>query len=656
MESQNNASYFGSRTLRLTAPYMIGMDVRILQALLNMLSGVIVRENLILDGIFGPLTRNAVRDFQKYFGLLTDGIVGQETYLRLGHRIGKYAMGEAVFSSKVLQNGARGGDVHVLQNRIVAFKKGYLNRPADGRYMFFTQEAVRRFQLDFPNLLADSIVRADTYEHLFIQAPLGGRTLRQKSNGLDTYWLQYYLYQLRFFNNQPHGYFDQATDKAVRAFQSQAGITEDGIVGPQTFLALGTSIPFPQMEYYYRVQKGDSLFMIAKLFGKDMDEIIALNEIKPPTYTIYPGQLLKIPMPLTFHLAKKWDTLESLVPLYFLALENLQEANNLVPAGYLLPDESIILPGYEAPLRGKAVYLQQNDENEALIELDLASGESRRLQQLKNLSAVLLFLSKDRKAVALFQNVGQEINIYNLETDTTRILGLPAPADYLDWSYDNQKLVVGNGLVINALNGKTLFRFNGLFPQWFTDNISLLFLNADQNSFKKINTETGVVETVLERPDDFIWSFQLSTPANKLLFLSFVPPGRVSFTYLYDLNSKELQEVSRNDFFAEWSRSKASFMIKTRDYYGEFFPWFYQDVRLFSQKATLVNRELYAKELDLNTDNFFSADLAFLTIMQNPFIFYPISTLSRNLYAQQTSTRLLTQLSSGQLLYNPVWV
>lgn len=131
MESQNNASYFGSRTLRLTAPYMIGMDVRILQALLNMLSGVIVRENLILDGIFGPLTRNAVRDFQKYFGLLTDGIVGQETYLRLGHRIGKYAMGEAVFSSKVLQNGARGGDVHVLQNRIVAFKKGYLNRPAD---------------------------------------------------------------------------------------------------------------------------------------------------------------------------------------------------------------------------------------------------------------------------------------------------------------------------------------------------------------------------------------------------------------------------------------------------------------------------------------------------------------------------------------------
>lgn len=656
MEQQNNSPYFGSRTLRLTTPYMRGMDVRILQALLNMLYGVIIRENLVLDGVFGPLTRSAVRDFQKYFGLLTDGIVGQETYLRLGHRIGKYAVGEAVFSSRVLQNGARGGDVRVLQNRIAAFKKGYLNRPADGKYMFFTQEAVYMFQLDFPNLLADSIVRADTYEYLFIQAPLGGRTLRQTTNGLDVYWLQYYLYQLRFFSDQPNGYFDQATDEAVLAFQSQAGIAVDGIVGPETFLALGTSIPFPQLEYYYRVQKGDSLFMIAKLFGKDMDEIIALNGIKPPLYTIYPGQLLKIPMPLTFHLAKKGDTLESLAPLYSLALENLQEANKMLPAGYLLPDESIVLPDYEAPLQGKAVYLQQNEENESLMELDLSSGESRRLQEVPNLSAMLLFLSKDRKEAALFRNMGQEINIYQLETDTTRTLTLSAPADYLDWSYDDQKMVVGNGLVINALNGKTLFSFNGLFPQWFTDNKSLLYLNEDQNSFKKINIETGAVETILERPDEFIWFFQFSAPANKLLFLAFVEPGRVTFTYLYDLNSKELQEVSRNDFFAEWSRTNASFLLKTRDYYGEFFPSFYQDVQLFSRKGSFTNREIYAKELDLNTDNFLPGDLAFLTIMQNPFIFYSIPTLSRNLYAKRTSTPLLTQLSSGQLIYNPVWV
>lgn len=655
MKQPNNAFYFGSRNLRLTTPNTIGMDVLILQALLNMLSGVIVREKLVQDGIFGPLTRMAVRDFQKYFGLITDGIVGQETYLRLGHRIGKYATGEAVFSSRVLQNGARGGDVRVLQNRIAAFKKGYLNRPADGSYMFFTQEAVRRFQLDFPNLLADGIVRADTYEHLFIQAPLGGRTLRQNSNGLDTYWLQYYLYQLRFFNNQPQGYFDQATDEAVRVFQGQAGITVDGMVGPQTFLALGTSIPFPQLEYYYRVQKGDSVFMIAKLFGKDMDEIIAINDIKPPAYTIFPGQLLKIPLPLTFHLAKKWDTLESLAPLYSLTLEKLQEANNLVPAGYLLPDESIVLPDYKATLEGKTVYLQQNAGNEDLMELDLVSGESRRLQKLQNLSALLLFLSKDRKDIAMFQNMGQEIKIYNLETDTTRILGLPASADYLEWSYDNEKLVVGNGLVINALSGKTLFSFNGLFPQWFTDNINLLFLNEDQNSLKKINTETGAIETILERPDDFIWFFQFSAPTNKLLFLAFVPPGRVSFTYLYDLNTKELQEVSRNDFFAEWSETNTSFLLKTRDYYREFFPWFYHDGRLFSQRADFIDRELYAKELDLNTDNFLPADLAFLMIMQNPFTFYPISTLSRNLYAKRTGTQLLTQLSSGQLIYNPVW-
>lgn len=76
-------NYFGSRNLRLTSPQIQGTDVKILQSLLNMFPDNIVLGNLVVDGIFGPITRNAVRSFQKYFGLVTDGIVGPESFLRL---------------------------------------------------------------------------------------------------------------------------------------------------------------------------------------------------------------------------------------------------------------------------------------------------------------------------------------------------------------------------------------------------------------------------------------------------------------------------------------------------------------------------------------------------------------------------------------------
>ena len=57
----------------------VGSTVRMLQSLLNHEGS-----KLIVDGVFGPITRTAVREFQKNHNLEVDGIVGPLTWTALG--------------------------------------------------------------------------------------------------------------------------------------------------------------------------------------------------------------------------------------------------------------------------------------------------------------------------------------------------------------------------------------------------------------------------------------------------------------------------------------------------------------------------------------------------------------------------------------------
>jgi hypothetical protein len=74
--------------------------------------------------------------------------------------------------------------------------------------------------------------------------PSGERaTVRLNSGGNDVSFLQQRLSTLNYPGVTDTGTFDDATDTAVHAFQTDAGLTSDGVVGSSSWAALGTVIP-----------------------------------------------------------------------------------------------------------------------------------------------------------------------------------------------------------------------------------------------------------------------------------------------------------------------------------------------------------------------------------------------------------------------------
>jgi peptidoglycan hydrolase-like protein with peptidoglycan-binding domain len=124
-----------------------GERVVAIQFLLNQRIGA----GLAVDGVFGPLTAKAVRNFQARFHLSVDGQVGSQTWTHLIIQV---------------QRGSRGPAVMAVQHNL-RFAYGFTNLAVDGIFGAITQEAVRSFQARF-KIGVDGIVGPITWNTLVV--------------------------------------------------------------------------------------------------------------------------------------------------------------------------------------------------------------------------------------------------------------------------------------------------------------------------------------------------------------------------------------------------------------------------------------------------------------------------------------------------------
>ena len=178
-QTEENLPSYPGIPLRLGSS---GEDVRIIKRQLNRIGqnypGVTPR--LPLTDFFDLETERAVKNFQRIFNLTPDGIVGKATWYKI----------------KSIFNGV----------------KGLAELETEG----LTQEETARVY---------------------------SKELLPGSSGVQVRVLQYYLAVLAYFDDDLPmltitGTYDAATEAVVRAFQTQQGITVDGVVGRETWNAI----------------------------------------------------------------------------------------------------------------------------------------------------------------------------------------------------------------------------------------------------------------------------------------------------------------------------------------------------------------------------------------------------------------------------------
>jgi soluble lytic murein transglycosylase-like protein len=127
---------------------------------------------------------------------------------------------------------------------------------------------------------------------------LGARPLRRGSFGWDVSVLQFELARQGLYPGALDGYFDAATEAALRRYQLTMRLARDGVAGPATFAAFGLQRDVPiatlAARTGYRVRSGDSLTAIAKRHDTTVAALARLNGLNPAR-VLAEGVVLKLP-------------------------------------------------------------------------------------------------------------------------------------------------------------------------------------------------------------------------------------------------------------------------------------------------------------------------------------------------------------------------
>ncbi len=245
-----------------------------------------------------------------------------------------------------LKVGSTGDNVKILQEKLKIL--GFYNATITGSFGVSLEEGVKAFQKEY-NLDVTGVVDEDVWNLINsltdVATPISlFPTLRLGSTGSDVSDLQSKLSALLYYTGSISSNFDLETENAVKRFQMNNNLTADGIVGSSTWNKLNSlygnladCVVDSESNYLtYTVQKGDSLYSIAKKYNTTVDKIKNLNNLTSDIINI--GKVLKIPEESTdtgndndyqTYTVQSGDTLYKIAQRFNTTVNDIKSLNNL---------------------------------------------------------------------------------------------------------------------------------------------------------------------------------------------------------------------------------------------------------------------------------------------------------------------------------------
>jgi len=97
----------------------------------------------------------------------------------------------------------------------------------------------------------------------------------------------------------------------------------------------------------YIVQEGDTIISVAQLFGIKVIDLIRANQLED-VYYLTPGEELIVPtqtpLGFTYYIVQKGDTLYAIAKMHDIALQDLIAINGLEDQQYIYPGQKILIP------------------------------------------------------------------------------------------------------------------------------------------------------------------------------------------------------------------------------------------------------------------------------------------------------------------------
>lgn len=110
---------------------------------------------------------------------------------------------------------------------------------------------------------------------------------------------------------------------------------------------MNKKVECPKGTMPYTIQKGDTLYLVAKTFGVSLDSIIATNP-GVNLHNLYPGQVICVPAYCPYgtlaYVIKKGDTLYSISRKYNVSIDKIIQINPGINPDNLIIGEVICIP------------------------------------------------------------------------------------------------------------------------------------------------------------------------------------------------------------------------------------------------------------------------------------------------------------------------